>query len=339
MNLGSDIRIKGSFFSHYKTLKLAKLATWEAPIRLQQLWFFASDNRPDGNLTGMDDDDIALASGWMHETRTFVEALLSCGWLDGEPGARHLHDYIEHQPWVQERARKVADGSRGGKKAAEHLTDAEKVERAKRAAAARWSDAESTPSESLDDAKGTKHNAKGTKHNDAKPKPNQTKPIQSNPDQEEEGKAAPSVKADAVKEAKKAINRSIQFDPATFTLSGISEADRAQWAGYAPGCDIDVEIAAFLDYMQTHPEALNRTLETGAWKAALNTWFRNAAKYGAPKAATRKNTGAFASFPASIEREPQRECTEAERLAARKAGEEAYERYRQHRAFHQVGDV
>ena len=99
------------------------------------------------------------------------------------------------------------------------------------------------------------------------------------------------------------------------------------------------EIAAFLDYMQTHPKALNRTLKTGAWKAALNTRFRNAAKYGAPKAATRKNTGAFASFPASIEREPQRECTEAERLAARKAGEEAYERSRQHRAFHQVGDV
>ena len=95
-----------------------------------------------------------------------------------------------------------------------------------------------------------------------------------------EAGAALSVKVDAVKQAKKAINRSITFDPATFTLSGITEADRAQWQGYAPGCDIDAEIAAFLDYMQTHPEALERTVKTGAWKAALNTRFRNVAKYG-----------------------------------------------------------
>ena len=97
---------------------------------------------------------------------------------------------------------------------------------------------------------------------------------------EQENKAPLSAKADAVKEAKKAINRSITFDPATFTLHGITEADRNQWRGYAPGVDVNAEIDAFLDYMQTHPEALQRTLKTGAWKAALNTRFRNAAKFG-----------------------------------------------------------
>lgn len=185
MNLGSDIRIKGSFFSHYKTLKLAKMAGWEATIRLQQLWFFASDNRPDGNLGNMDDDDIALAAGWMHDTATFVGALLACAWLDGEPGARHLHDYIEHQPWVQERARKAQDGSKGGKIAAQRMTDEERHERASKAGKARHASANDLLTDSLESAKCTKQelssSAKGTKS--IQLSPNQSNPIQSNPDQ------------------------------------------------------------------------------------------------------------------------------------------------------------
>jgi len=94
-------------------------------------------------------------------------------------------------------------------------------------------------------------------------------------------KGEPKEKKEPTATPKAAINHSITFDPATFTLHGITDADRAQWQGYAPGVDVDTEIDAFLDYMQTHPEALQRTLKTGAWKAALNTRFRNAAKYGA----------------------------------------------------------
>ena len=93
-------------------------------------------------------------------------------------------------------------------------------------------------------------------------------------------KGEPKEKKERTATPKAAINHSITFDPATFTLHGITDADRAQWQGYAPGVDVDTEIDAFLDYMQTHPEALQRTLKTGAWKAAINTRFRNAAKYG-----------------------------------------------------------
>ena len=94
-------------------------------------------------------------------------------------------------------------------------------------------------------------------------------------------KGEPKEKKERTATPKAAINHSITFDPATFTLHGITDADRAQWQGYAPGVDVDTEIDAFLDYMQTHPEALERTVKTGAWKAALNTRFRNVAKYGA----------------------------------------------------------
>lgn len=90
---------------------------------------------------------------------------------------------------------------------------------------------------------------------------------------------------------KPGIKRSITFDVESFTLHGITAADRAQWQAYAPGIDVDAEIDAFLDYMQTHPEALTRTLKTGAWKAALNTRFRNAIKFGAQVKGAQSNKG------------------------------------------------
>lgn len=164
MNPGSDIRIKVAFFQHPKTVKLAKKAGWEAVVRLQQLWGFASEYRADGKLSGLDDDDIAIAAGWTGETRVFIDALMDTRWLDGKSGNRELHDYEEHQPYVQERAKKQAFGSNGGKKAAANMTDKQKAERSSKAAKARWN---STTGDGVD-AKDTKHelsiDAKDTKH-------------------------------------------------------------------------------------------------------------------------------------------------------------------------------
>jgi hypothetical protein len=61
------------------------------------LWGWARDNKPDGNLAGLDDDDIEIAAGWTGERGKFVNALRSDAvrMLD----ACALHDWAEHQPW------------------------------------------------------------------------------------------------------------------------------------------------------------------------------------------------------------------------------------------------
>lgn len=209
MNIVADIRIKGTFFTHYKTLKLAKKVGWEAVTRLQQLWFFASENRPDGNLTNMDDDDIALSAGWAGDTALFIDGLLNAGWLDGEPGARVLHDYVEHQPYVQKKTERARAGSIGGKVAADHLTDAQKTERARKAATSRWGYAKSMQSECLPDAKVAKHelsiDAKVAKHTMLSPYltlPNLSLPNQSL-DQEHIGSKDPREVEPVEKPAKK----------------------------------------------------------------------------------------------------------------------------------------
>lgn len=66
------------------------------------LWTFAAVERPDGNLYGLSDDDLASVSGWPR-TRTGGElclALIASGWLEGGPGERRLHDWEEHQGWA-----------------------------------------------------------------------------------------------------------------------------------------------------------------------------------------------------------------------------------------------
>lgn len=133
-----------------------------------------------------------------------------------------------------------------------------------------------------------------------------------------------------------AIDRRITFDPATFTLLGITEADRAQWQGYAPGVDVDAEVAAFLDYMQTHPEALARTLKTGAWKAALNTRFRNVPKFGQSGGAAqnRPQSKAPGTFKFSLPTEDQSPTPKQpqtwDREQVEREANEMYERMRRH---------
>ena len=281
MNLGSDIRIKGSFFSHYKTLKLAKRLGWEGPIRLQQLWFFAAEHRPDGDLCNMDDDDIALASGWMQETETFVSALVDCSWLDGEPGARSLHDYQEHQPWVQERIQRQTNSAKGGRKAAASLTPEERAERARHAASARWSDAESVPSECLDDAKCTKHSvsidAKCAKHGMLAPDQTRSRP---DPDQEEYRTPSISpVAGDGVEQVvtpepeKKVKPEPVTLNRETLELDNLTPARIAAWTRDYPGVDIDEELAGINRWCKT---ATAKALKIKRWSQFIDNWLQKA---------------------------------------------------------------
>ena len=62
------------------------------------LWVAA--NRSDGDLSGMSDEDIELASDWDGEEGAFIAALRRIRFVDGEQGSTVVHDWAEHQPWA-----------------------------------------------------------------------------------------------------------------------------------------------------------------------------------------------------------------------------------------------
>lgn len=96
----TDFRVKTGFFGHFKTEKLQRKLGVDAVMSLLRLWAFAADTRQDGDLAGMDADDIAMVAKWPGDSAAFVDALASIGWIDGESGAYVLHDWEEEQPFV-----------------------------------------------------------------------------------------------------------------------------------------------------------------------------------------------------------------------------------------------
>lgn len=127
MKDSNDIRVDCGWPSHHKTKRLERrLPT--GPRCLIQLWCYAAIHRTDGNLVGMDDDDVEEAAGWKGKRGSFVAACLDPGpggSLSGKPrfgfferrddGVIVLHDWDEHQPWLVSRPARQAS--------ARHATD------------------------------------------------------------------------------------------------------------------------------------------------------------------------------------------------------------------------
>lgn len=97
--MNSDYRIKIGFFRHHKTRKLERRLGEAGVMALLRLWEYAAEFRSDGELSGMNDEDIALAAGWRGDG-DFVSTLIEIGWVDKEPDCLSLHDWLEHNPWV-----------------------------------------------------------------------------------------------------------------------------------------------------------------------------------------------------------------------------------------------
>ncbi|WP_088186362.1 DnaD domain protein [Desulfosporosinus sp. FKA] len=88
---------------HPKTKRLARLLGVSLPAtvgHLHFLWWWALDFAQDGNLTEFDAFDLAAASEWDGDEKTFVAALISAGWIDGNPedpdGQKYIHDWKEY---------------------------------------------------------------------------------------------------------------------------------------------------------------------------------------------------------------------------------------------------
>lgn len=95
-----DARISVALPSHPKTKKLIKKAGTDAAWRLICLFLWAAQNRPDGVLSGMSEEDIELAVDWSGDDGALVQALVGSGFLEEEGGEYIIHDWNEHNPWA-----------------------------------------------------------------------------------------------------------------------------------------------------------------------------------------------------------------------------------------------
>lgn len=70
---------------------------------LHHLWYWCSDQFPDGVMKDVSDLAIAHSAQWSDDPKTFVEALVISGFIDREPGQLRLHDWTQ---WASEPVKK-----------------------------------------------------------------------------------------------------------------------------------------------------------------------------------------------------------------------------------------
>ncbi|MBP8176826.1 MAG: hypothetical protein KAX77_03585 [Xanthomonadales bacterium] len=116
--MSDDARIAIGLPQHPKTRKLIRRLGPAAGWSLVCLFLWTAQNRHDGDLAGLSDEDLEIAADWTGDAGALVKALVEVRFLDGDEGTRAIHDWTQHNPWA---------ASRG-----------QRVEAAKRAAAARW---------------------------------------------------------------------------------------------------------------------------------------------------------------------------------------------------------
>lgn len=113
--MNTDIRLSVTFPTHPKTVKLGKKLGPQGPLSLIYLFLFAAQHRPDGVLSGMDDEDISIAAQWPKEPKHFVDNLLAVRFIKKENGVYFINDWNVHNPYAvhaperSEKAKKAAE--------------------------------------------------------------------------------------------------------------------------------------------------------------------------------------------------------------------------------------
>lgn len=112
--MNTDIRLAVTFFTHPKTQKLKRRLGSDGVVALLTLWVSAAQNRADGNLYRMDDEDIELSAGWAGESGALVAVLVALRFLDSTPDGYVLHDWLENNPWVADAPARSERARKGG---------------------------------------------------------------------------------------------------------------------------------------------------------------------------------------------------------------------------------
>lgn len=108
------IEVHQTLPSHRKIKALKrelKIKTPQAVGHMVMLWLWAVDNAPDGDLSGIDPDDIAEAAEWPKDGKAFVDAMIRAGFLDQD---MRLHDWGDFSGMLMEKreAKRASDRER-----------------------------------------------------------------------------------------------------------------------------------------------------------------------------------------------------------------------------------
>lgn len=128
------IKVMTGFYANKKTLRLkaaiGDAAFWVPP----RLWAYAAENQPDGIFADYSPGEIASLIGYTGDASSMLEGLLKAGFMD--EGPLRIHNWAERNEYHQTYA-----------------------ERAKKAAAARWS--KPSPPKPSPDTDSDKDNDRG----------------------------------------------------------------------------------------------------------------------------------------------------------------------------------
>lgn len=115
---------------HPKTLALAqalKISRREAVGLLIDLWTWGLNCADEtGHLRGITNEGIAMALDWSgRQAAKLVNALVDCGWIDGENGNYSLHDWADYTSRLSDK-RKDAERKREARKRAKQADESPK---------------------------------------------------------------------------------------------------------------------------------------------------------------------------------------------------------------------
>lgn len=95
-----DFRLSTGYFEHPKIQKLGRKLGDSAVLSHIRLLRFVAVNRPDGNLSGMDALDIALAGGYAGDEDAFLSALLDARLIDRDGDSVCIHHWLDHNDYA-----------------------------------------------------------------------------------------------------------------------------------------------------------------------------------------------------------------------------------------------
>ena len=234
--MNKDIRISLGWLDHPKTIKLERRLGWQGIKSLMRLWFFCAENRPEGELSGMDSEEIEIAAKWNGKAGAFVSTLEELKWLDRRDESGFVvHDWPDHNGYViHSRARE---------------------ERARKAAEARWTRERGGPGSGLGSVAGDAKTQISIAPSIAPSKVEQCPLPSPSP--------APSPSPSPALLARKATN-----DPLNGSLEAILISNRDIFSKAYPGIDLEGETAKAKAWLVSNPK--NRKTDL---KRYLNGWF------------------------------------------------------------------
>lgn len=242
--MNTDFRISVSATSHPKILKLMRRCGDIAFFNLIKLWTFVAQNKPDGDLTGMDVDDIEIAAGWNGECSMFYQALLDLCLLDATEEGLFVHDWRDHNSFA--------------------AFAKERSEKAKRAAEARW-DANKNIKTMPDNARSNASSMRQALPDNARsnapiPSPNPN-PIPTPKDKD--SCPEPSAKASEPQQVEQKAKPGNHDQPdlaiMTFPLAKkgetfpVTQPDIDEWGESFPGIDVLLELRHCLQWSRDNP--------------------------------------------------------------------------------------